>query len=121
MRRSLSTTQRLALFLAAKGQCQACAWRLTPGTRWEVDHIIPVALGGSPHPDNLQVLCAACHGSKTSRRDTPALAKAKRVRARHLGATRPDTILPGSRRSPWKKRVDGRVERRRETHAGKRQ
>jgi 5-methylcytosine-specific restriction protein A len=110
--RSLTSTQRLALFLAANGQCQACVWPLTPGTRWEVDHIIPVALGGSRRPDNLQVLCAACHGSKTTRRDAPAIAKAKRVRARHLGATRPRSILPGSRRSPWRKRIDGRVERR---------
>jgi 5-methylcytosine-specific restriction protein A len=121
MRRSLSTTQRLALFLAAKGQCQACGWRLTPGTRWEIDHIIPAALGGSARSGNQQVLCAACHGSKTARRDRPALAKAKRVRARHLGATRPASIMPGSRRSPWRKRIDGRVERRRETQGSKRQ
>lgn len=112
MRRPLSTTQRLALFLTANGACQACGWRLTPGTRWEIDHIIPIALGGDNTEANLQVLCAACHGSKTARQDAPRLAKAARQRARHLGATQAQSLIPGSRRSAWQKRVDGRVQRR---------
>lgn len=28
---------------------------------WEVDHIIPVANGGTDHPANLRLLCRACH------------------------------------------------------------
>ncbi len=112
MRRSLSTTQRLHLFLKAQGHCQACGWRLSPGTRWEVDHIISVALGGSDRPENLQVLCAACHGSKTATADVPALSKAKRVQARHLGARRSEDIIAGSRRSGFKKKVNGQVVRR---------
>ena len=112
MRRSLSTTQRLHLFLRAQGHCQACGWRLSPGTRWEVDHVIPLALGGSNRPDNLQVLCAPCHGSKTARRDAPMLGKVKRVQARHLGARRSTNIIPGSRRSGLKKKVNGQVVRR---------
>jgi 5-methylcytosine-specific restriction protein A len=110
MRRTLSTTERLALFLRARGTCQACGWRLTPGTRWEVDHILPRALGGRDSPENLQVLCRACHGGKTARQDLPALAKTRRLKARHLGATRPRAVLPGSRASRWRKRLDGRVE-----------
>jgi 5-methylcytosine-specific restriction endonuclease McrA len=113
MRRTLSTTQRLALFLAAHGQCQACGWRLTPGTRWEIDHIVPLALGGRDEVANLQVLCKACHGSKTTRRDGPVLSKAKRMQARHLGAVQPRKVIPGSRRSRFRKGVDGRVSRRR--------
>ena len=109
MRKNLSTTQRLTLFLAAQGHCQSCGWRLHPGTRWEVDHIIPVALGGTESPHNLQVLCKACHGAKTARRDAPALSKAKRMRARHLGASRPTKPMPGSRGSGYKKKVNGRV------------
>jgi 5-methylcytosine-specific restriction protein A len=112
MRRALSTTQRLELYLTAKGHCQACGWRLMPGTRWEVDHIVPLALGGTDTPDNLQVLCSACHGSKTRERDLPALGKARRRQARHLGAVRARAVIPGSRRSRWKKRLDGRVEER---------
>ena len=32
----------------------------------EVDHIIPVRLGGTPVPENAQVLCANCHCIKTA-------------------------------------------------------
>jgi 5-methylcytosine-specific restriction enzyme A len=112
MRRPITTKERLTLFLAAHGQCQRCGWRLSPGTRWEVDHVIPLALGGRDDVSNMQVLCQACHGSKTARQDLPAMGKARRIRARHLGAERPRHILPGSRRSRWKKRLDGSVQRR---------
>ncbi len=29
-----------------------------------VDHITPIAHGGSDHPSNLQAFCAACNGAK---------------------------------------------------------
>jgi hypothetical protein len=108
-RRSLPTRERLALFLAANGRCQRCGWTLAPGTRWEVDHVIPLALGGRDQPDNRQVLCAPCHGRKTHRIDVPAIAKTTRIRAHHLGARASRWPLPGGRRSRWKKTIDGRI------------
>ena len=119
MRRTLSTTARLELFLAAGGACQICGWRLLPGTRWEVDHILPLSLGGRDETSNLQVLCAPCHGTKTRTIDRPALAKAERLRARHLGARRTRHVIPGSRGSRWRKRLDGRVEPRRDQREGR--
>jgi 5-methylcytosine-specific restriction protein A len=108
-RRSLATRERLDLYLAAHGRCQRCGWALAPGTRWEIDHVIPLALGGRDQADNLQVLCTACHGGKTHRIDVPAIAKTARIRARHLGARTSRRPLPGGRRSRWKKTIDGRV------------
>ena len=108
-RRSLGTRERLDLFLLAHGRCERCGWALAPGTRWDIDHVIPLALGGRDQADNLQVLCAACHGGKTHRIDVPAIAKTNRVRARHLGARTTRRPLPGGRRSRWKKTIDGRV------------
>lgn len=45
--------------------CQECAkhGRVTPST--DADHIIPKDKGGKDSLDNLQGLCAACHGKKT--------------------------------------------------------
>lgn len=108
-RRALPTRERLAIFVAAKGRCQCCGWNLTPGTRWEIDHIIPLALGGPDTIANLQVLCVSCHGGKTARQDIPAIAKVDRIRSRHFGADRSRRPLPGSRRSRWKRTIDGRV------------
>ena len=32
----------------------------------QVDHIIPVARGGTDDSDNLQAVCRSCHASKTA-------------------------------------------------------
>ncbi len=108
-RRRLSTRARLGLFLQAQGRCRICSRLLTPGTRWEIDHVVPLALGGADAHDNLQVLCAPCHSGKTATLDLPAIAKAERIRARHLGAARPRRPMQGGRASKWKRTVDGRV------------
>ena len=44
----------------------------------DVDHIIPLELCGTNHPDNLQALCRPCHKIKT-KADVKAIAKAKRL------------------------------------------
>ncbi|MER6102388.1 HNH endonuclease [Streptomyces sp. NPDC001832] len=41
--------------------CQQCGSH----KELEVDHIVPVARGGSWEPDNLWVLCKTCHKRKT--------------------------------------------------------
>lgn len=115
MRRLRITTKiRLDLFLDARGRCRSCNSRIAPGQFWDVDHIIPVALGGSNDTANLQVLCRACHRQKTASGDVPRIAKSKRQRAMYLGAKRSAVVIPGSRRSPWKRKLDGTVIRRRD-------
>ena len=66
-------------------------------------------MGGGGRHANLQVLCAPCHGAKTQTEDLPRIAKSKRVQARHLGAWRPTSTIPGSRRSGWKRKMDGTI------------
>jgi 5-methylcytosine-specific restriction protein A len=39
--------------------CQQCGARAT-----HVDHVVPVARGGTDHPGNLQALCAGCNLAK---------------------------------------------------------
>lgn len=58
--------RRRAVVLAAAPLCVACsaAGRVTAAT--EVDHIIPLFLGGDDAWDNLQPLCHDCHVDKTN-------------------------------------------------------
>jgi len=38
-----------------------CCWK---SKKLEADHVIPVSLGGTGHPDNFQPLCRSCNASK---------------------------------------------------------
>lgn len=49
-----------AIFKRQGGVCSACGSQ----HRLEVDHILPVVLGGSSDPSNLQLLCLPCNRSK---------------------------------------------------------
>ena len=51
----------------------------------EVDHIVPLAAGGSRSDRNLQAACKPCHSSKTARQDT-ARDSGGRFHARHAPA-----------------------------------
>ena len=44
--------------------CAMCRCRLTLETA-EVDHVVPISLGGENHPRNYQILCHGCHEIKT--------------------------------------------------------
>ena len=55
-----------ALFTSQRGTCPNCQTSLIkrgPG-KYHVDHIMPIALGGSNWPSNLQLLCPPCNMSK---------------------------------------------------------
>lgn len=64
--------------LAAEPLCRHCAEkdRVTEGV--VVDHIKPLAHGGTDDDSNVQVLCEPCHRTKTARdmgyRDRPTFA-----------------------------------------------
>lgn len=46
-------------------QCQACEKRSVPLIAHEVDHIKPIAQGGTDDPKNLQAINRDCHKAKT--------------------------------------------------------
>jgi 5-methylcytosine-specific restriction endonuclease McrA len=104
----MSQTRRLRIWEAAGGLCVLCGLKID-GVReaWIVEHKIALGLGGSDTDDN----CAPAH--ETCRRakdkiDVPMIAKAKRMKARHIGI-RKATCMPGSRQSKWKRKMDGTV------------
>jgi 5-methylcytosine-specific restriction protein A len=86
-------------------ECHICHGRIWPGAeRWDAEHVIPHANGGK------EVLPAheKCHAVKT-RNDVSEIAKGKRVSERHFGIKQAGGAMPGSRRSKWKKKMNGEV------------
>jgi 5-methylcytosine-specific restriction protein A len=53
--------RRSRILVRDRFTCQQCGSH----KELEVDHIVPVARGGSWEPDNLWVLCKTCHKHKT--------------------------------------------------------
>lgn len=76
-RRSFTAAQRKTVFDRQNGLCAASGAPLT-GDRWQIDHIIPLALGGTHETSNWEGLSFAAHAKKTAR-DIAAIAKAKRL------------------------------------------
>ncbi|HYA07742.1 MAG TPA: hypothetical protein VEF90_17780 [Xanthobacteraceae bacterium] len=72
--------------------CEGCG---LPTRRFQIDHTIADALRVDKTrkltADDGRLLCQdagrqSCHGRKTAEQDVPAIAKAKRIEAAHLGA-----------------------------------
>lgn len=62
-REAIPEELRRYVFQRDGGQCQKCGSR----ELLQFDHIIPVALGGSSEPENLQLLCSTCNREKSDR------------------------------------------------------
>lgn len=75
----------------------------------QFDHVIADGIGGEPILDNCAAVCMSCHRWKTSHRDTPLVAKVKRVRDKHLGIRKASGSWPTRRDGPFKSKIGGGV------------
>ena len=75
----------------------------------QFDHYILWANSRDSTLDNCRAVCPRCHGFKTARHDTPKAAKTVRQRDKNDGVSETRNPLPGSRRSKWKRTLDGRT------------
>lgn len=99
---------RVRVFERFGGRCQCgCGVLIRPGDKWEADHIVALANGGSNSEDNLQPLIVAHHKKKT-KADVAEKSKVAKKKARHLGV-RQKSRFACSKDSKWKKRIDGTV------------
>lgn len=113
-------TKKAALKRAA-GKCEAVGtwYGLKPGKRCEAplgygfdfDHIILDANSKDNSLENCACVCRVCHKKKTTKHDIPLAAKTVRQQDKHRGI-RKKSSMPGSRDSPWKRKVGGTVIRR---------
>jgi hypothetical protein len=78
-----------------------CARPDCPERATDVDHILPLWLGGSNREKNLEGLCPAHHAAKT-KSEASLRAKAKRRQARAEGTRRERRPIP-QRADPWPK------------------
>lgn len=100
-RRRLSATARMRIFEASGAQCHICAQPIRVGDKWEIEHRIPLALGGVDDESNMRPAHRTCHATKT-KADNAAWSKAKRMRAKHIGADR-----PRGWQSKWRRKING--------------
>jgi 5-methylcytosine-specific restriction enzyme A len=113
-RREFSKEVRRAAFARCGGACEKCTAPLAGGGI-NYDHVVPWELSRDSSLGNAQVLCKTCHGLKTHQIDLPTIAKAGRQHDRAIGAAGPGLgrwRMPCGRRSPWRKKMNGKVERR---------
>jgi 5-methylcytosine-specific restriction protein A len=103
---------QLRVFKRFDGICPKCTRKLQPG-EWACDHIIAIINGGKNCESNLQPLCVSpCHSKKT-REDVAEKSRVYRKATAHAGIKlKKSRPFPGSRRSNWKRKVDGTVVRR---------
>lgn len=85
-RKALSRLARVKIFDREGGCCHLCGQPINAsrGELWELDHKIPLWMGGDDLPSNLFPVHVKCHVTKSAQ-DTPVKCKIDRIRAKHLG------------------------------------
>lgn len=109
-RRPLTRAQRLRMHDEHGSKCVICLETIPAGEPFIDEHVIPLALGGSNDTSNRGPAHVGCAKIKTQR-DQRMIAKAKRQRMKHLGIKKRSTFAC-SKNSPWRKKINGQVERR---------
>ena len=64
-RKSIKPSLRFEILKRDDYRCQMCGVTAKDGAALEIDHITPVAKGGTNDADNLQVLCRECNAGKS--------------------------------------------------------
>jgi 5-methylcytosine-specific restriction enzyme A len=109
----MSARRREHLFHLHLGLCHRCALAIDPvRERFEIGHVIPWAISRDDSDENCQPEHYTCHRAHTNEVDIPLIAKVKRQYRNHNGFRVSARPMPGSKASPFRKRMDGTVEKR---------
>ena len=112
---AIPTRVKARIVLAQGGICACgCGVKLgQAGEGIEFDHALALILGGENREGNIRALRSRCHRAKTAQ-DVAQKSTEARKRNKHLGLHKPRYVMPGSRASGLKKKLDGTVVRRTE-------
>jgi len=104
---------RVRIFQRYGGRCQCgCNRVIRPGEAWDCEDTIAIINGGERRESNLKPWLTEHHKTKT-RADVAEKSRIYRKTAKHIGVSlRKGRPMDGSRDSGFRKRMDGRVERR---------
>lgn len=104
---------RLRVLRRFNYRCQGnCGGRvIVPGKTWTCDHKIALVNGGENREANLQPLCEFCNPEKNAA-DLAEKSKTFGMAATGFGLKTAKRPMPGSKASPWKRKMNGRTERR---------
>jgi len=97
-RRNVSKARRDKILA---GQSHVCKRANCEETATDVDHILPLWVGGTNDDSNLEGLCPGCHKRKTSA-EAKARAKVNRIDKKIEGRMKPKKAIP-VRADPWPK------------------
>ena len=94
-RKAIGNAARFKIFARDSFRCQYCG-RTPPAVRLHVDHVLPVAKGGTNEDENLVTSCSDCNHGKHTRKlergqvpqDFAAMAEDAGERAKQLAAYR---------------------------------
>ena len=96
---------KLRIFRTAEGRCHISGVKINPGDAWEVEHVIPLSMGGKNRESNLAPALVHEHKKKTAQ-EAGDRSRMDRAAARHLGLKKPSGSWGYSK---FKKKLDGSV------------
>ena len=104
---------RVRIFDKYDGRCQCgCNRKITTGEAWDAEDEIAIINGGQRRESNLRPFLREHHHAKT-KQDVATKSKTYRTQSKHLGLKPRRSSFATNRDSPWKRKMDGTIVRRR--------
>ncbi len=99
---------KLRIFEFFSGRCARCGNSIRGAILPRYDHKIALINGGENRESNLQLLCSGCHVDK-SHSDVRQKSVVYRKRLKHIGIKKKKRLIPGSKGSGIRIRMDGTI------------
>jgi len=111
-RNKLTPKQKLKMFVEHDGKCCICGHKINAVREAWDEHVDPLWRNGTNDMGNRAPAHEKCARQKTSE-EADERAKGQRVAEKHFGAKETKgPPIPGSKRSGWKRKMNGELVRR---------